>query len=53
MDFKYTLVGETKRYAKFEPNPGQGVTGAFYLEKAQWAEHVKPTEIILSVTITA
>jgi hypothetical protein len=50
MDFKYTFVGNTKRYAKFEPNPGQGITGAFYLEQSLWEKAGKPEQIELAMS---
>jgi hypothetical protein len=51
VDFKYEFVGMTKRYAKYEPLPDQGITGSFYLATEQYEAQGKPEALVLTLSI--
>lgn len=53
MEFKYEFVGETKRYAKYEPveEAYPTITGSFYLLLADYRQMDSPQVITLTLNV--
>ena len=53
MDFKYQLIGETKRYAKYEPSAEAMtlVTGNFYLALDDFRQMGSPEVVTLRLIV--
>lgn len=53
MEFKYEFVGETKRYAKYEPVEAHfpTITGSFYLLLKDFKQMGEPQVITLTLSV--